>query len=157
VVREPARVAVGRVGKPHGLGGAFFVEAASEDSSRFAVGASLYVDGRKARVVECKRSRGRPVIRLDTDAPRGAALEVDRASLPEPEADHYYVAELIGLEVVDEDGRRLGTVVDVPGGVANDVLELDSGLALPFVAACVREVDMPARRIVVVSGFAEHG
>ena len=58
-------VDVGRVGKPHGLAGAFFVEQASGDPERFAVGAQLRVEGSPAVVVESKRSGGRPVIRLD--------------------------------------------------------------------------------------------
>jgi ribosomal 30S subunit maturation factor RimM len=41
--------------------------------------------------------------------------------------------------------------------VANDVLELDSGLALPLVAACVRRVDLAGRRILVAPGFTEPG
>jgi ribosomal 30S subunit maturation factor RimM len=42
----------------------------------------------------------------------------------------------------------------VQPGVANDVLELDSGLALPLVEACVRDVDLEAGRILVAQGFA---
>jgi len=38
---------------------------------------------------------------------------------------------------------------------ANDALELDSGLLLPLVDACVREVDLAARRILVNRGFAD--
>src|SRR5919197_1411221 len=57
-------VVVGRVGRPHGLDGSFAVEDASEAPERFAVGATLYVDGEPARVEESKRSGGRPVIRL---------------------------------------------------------------------------------------------
>lgn len=142
-------VRVGRVGKPHGLAGAFFVEEASEDPERFAVGATLLAGGEEARVVESKRSGGRPVIRLDREAERGAALEVPRAELPPPADDSYYVADLVGLEVVEQGGPSLGRVSEVAPGVANDVLELDSGLALPFVAACVLEVDLEARTIVV--------
>jgi ribosomal 30S subunit maturation factor RimM len=44
-------------------------------------------------------------------------------------------------------------VTDVAPGVANDVLELDSGLSLPMVGACVREVDLERRRILVARGF----
>jgi 16S rRNA processing protein RimM len=148
-------VTVGRVGKPHGLDGSFVVEEASEDPERFAVGATLLVGGEPARVVESKRARGRPVVRLDRRAERGTPLEIPRADLPPPEPDSYYVFQLIGLEVVEEGGRELGRVSDVAPGIANDVLELDSGLALPLVEDCVREVDLESSRIVVARGFTE--
>jgi 16S rRNA processing protein RimM len=149
------RVAVGRVGRPHGLDGAFFVDDSSTAPERFEVGARLFVGGEPARVLESKRSGGRFVIRLDRPVERGAALEVPRAALPPPEEDSYYVADLAGLEVVEEGGGSLGRVADVAPGVANDVLELDSGLSLPFVAACVREIDLDRRRILVAPGFSE--
>jgi len=147
------RVSVGRVGRPHGIAGAFFVEDASDDPKRFRVGASLHVAGEAAKIVESKRSGGRPVVRLDREAPRGAELEVDRAALPPPKPGEYYVFQLVGLDVESADGTRLGEVTTVEPGVANDVLELDSGLLLPLVEACVREVDLEARRIVVEPGF----
>ena len=78
------RVEVGRVGKPHGLTGAFFVERASDDPERFAVGVQLLAGGEPCRVIESKRSGGRPVIRLDRDVERGTALEIPRSELPSP-------------------------------------------------------------------------
>jgi 16S rRNA processing protein RimM len=149
------RILVGRVGRPHGLDGAFVVEGASDDVDRFAVGAHLYLDGGIVEVIESKRARGRPVIRVDRDAPRGAVLEIDRVALPPTEEDEYYVFELVGLQVERADGKALGRVTTVEPGVANDVLELDSGLLLPFVGACVRQVDLDGRRIVVEPGFDE--
>ena len=151
---KPPYVVVGRVGKPHGLDGSFFVEQASDDPERFAVGAVLHVDGEPARVESSKRSGGRPVIRLDTPARRGAELAVPREALPPTEEGEYYAFQLVGLEVEEEGGRTLGLVVQVAPGVANDVLELDSGLALPLVDDCVREVDLDGGRIVVAAGFA---
>ena len=53
-------IKVGRVGRPHGLDGSFFVEHASEDEARFANGATLHVNGEPARVVMSKRSRRPP-------------------------------------------------------------------------------------------------
>jgi ribosomal 30S subunit maturation factor RimM len=44
-------------------------------------------------------------------------------------------------------------VKEVLPGVANDVLELDSGATLPLVDACVLEVDLEGGRIVVAAGF----
>jgi 16S rRNA processing protein RimM len=148
-------VPVGRVGKPHGLDGSFFVEGASEATERFAKGATLYVDGEPARIEGSKQARGRPVIRLDRPVGRGATLAVPRAELPPPEPDAYYIFQLVGLAVEEDGGRVLGRVRDVHEYPANDVLELDSGLTLPLVEACVREVDLESGRIVVSSGFAD--
>jgi 16S rRNA processing protein RimM len=150
---EGMRVRVGKVGKPHGLEGAFFVEEASEDPERFAKGATLLVDGRPAQVVESKRAGGRPVIRIDREIARGAAIEVEREQLPEPAEGEYYAFQLVGLEVEEEGGEKLGRVTEISSSPANDVLELDTGLALPLVDACVREVDLDGGRIVVRTGF----
>jgi len=151
------RVAVGKVGKPHGLEGAFFVEDASEDSERLAVGAELLVGARQVRILESKQARGRPVIRLDGRVERGAALEVPRDSLAPVQDDEYYVFQLVGLDVEEEGGRRLGRVTDVAPGVANDVLELDSGLSLPMVEECIRDVDLERGRILIAPGYADPG
>ena len=146
---------VGKVGRPHGLAGAFVVERPSEDASRFAKGAVLHVDGEPARVTESKRGGGgRVVIRLDRKVERGAVLQVRKTDLPPTEDDGYYVFQLIGLEVLEEGGRTLGRVKDVATYPANDVLEVEGGLSLPMVGECVREVDLEGGRIVVAKGFA---
>ena len=148
------RVKVGRGGKPHGLAGAFFVEQASDDPDRFTVGTALLVAGEPTEVVESKRAGGRPVIRLNREVDRGAAIEVERSALPQPDEGEYYAFQLVGLEVQEEGGAILGRVVEISTNPANDVLELDTGLALPLVDACVQEVDLAAGRILVQSGFA---
>jgi 16S rRNA processing protein RimM len=146
-------VAVGRVGKSHGLDGSFVVEDASETPARFEVGAELIVAGEPAKIVSRRQARGRPVIRLDRRVPRGALLEVWRSELEPTGDDEYYVFELIGLKVEEEGGAELGTVTDVLPGVANDVLQLDSGLSLPMVEDCVRAVDLAEGRILIAPGF----
>jgi 16S rRNA processing protein RimM len=148
-------IRVGHVGKPHGLDGSFFVENGSEDEARFAVGATVHVDGEPAKVVASKRSRGRPVVRLDREVPRGAELAVPRSALPPPGEDEYYEFQLVGLAVEEEGGRPLGRVTALLPGPANDVLELDSGLLLPLVGACVLKVDLDAGRILISRGFDE--
>ena len=151
---EPALVRVGRVGRPHGLDGAFVVEQASEDPSRYAIGAELLVDGEPAVVVVSRQVGGRrPAIKLDRAVERGAELAVRRDALPELPAETYYVSDLVGLDVVDERGEHVGVVRDVLPGPANDVLELDTGLLLPLVEDCVREVDVSGRRLHLNPGF----
>jgi 16S rRNA processing protein RimM len=146
-------VKVGRVGRPHGVDGAFVVERASQDPERFAVGARLLVDGVPAHVVLSRQvGRGRHAIKLDRSAQRGAELAVPRDELPPPAPDAYYVSDLVGLEV-EEDGKKLGVVVDVVAGEANDNLELDSGLLVPFIEDAVVKVDLDGGRILLNVGF----
>ena len=153
----PEAIEVGRVGRSHGRDGSFVVEDASEDPRRFEVGAMLLVEGEPARVVSSKQAGGRPVIAVDREVARGTVLHVRAADLPPPEADAFYVFDLVGLEVTEEGGRSLGHVRAVEPGVVNDVLELDSGLALPLHEACVLDIDLEARRVLVARGFTEAG
>lgn len=151
---EPDLVLVGRVGRPHGVDGAFVVDSGSTDEERLAVGAELLVEGMPATIVLSRRvGGGRRAIKLDRSVSRGAELHVPRAELPELPEDSYYVADLVGLQVQDENGLAVGIVRDVLPGPANDVLELDTGLLLPLVEDCVREVDLAGRRIHLNPGF----
>jgi 16S rRNA processing protein RimM len=149
-------VQIGRVGRPHGIDGAFVVEAGSDDPRRFEVGAVLEVSGEQAKIVLSRRvGRGRHAIKLDRAVERGSELAVPRAALPPLEPDTYYVTDLLGLSVFEDGGRGLGVVLDVHPGPANDALELDSGHLLPLVEDCVLSVDVDERRIVVARGFAD--
>jgi 16S rRNA processing protein RimM len=149
-------VTVGRVGRPHGVDGSFFVEGASDAPERFARGAVLLVDGEPAEIVVSKRGAGgRPVIKLERPVSRGATLAVRRDELPEPGEDTYYVFQLVGLRVEEEGGRALGTVTEVENRPANDTLALDSGLMLPLVESCVLDIDLEAGRILVARGYAD--
>src|SRR5262245_12438658 len=147
-------VRVGRVGRPHGVDGAFVVESASEEEGRFDVGAEVLVGGVPARVEVSRRVGGRRhAIKLDRPVERGSELSVRRDALPQLPDHTFYVADLVGIDVFDENDARVGAVREVLPGPANDVLELDTGLLLPLVEDCVREIDLPGRRIVLNPGF----
>jgi 16S rRNA processing protein RimM len=149
-------VPIGFVGKPHGLDGAFFVEKGSEDERRFGVGASLRVEGVPATIVLSRRAGGgRRAIKLDRSVERGQRLTVLRSELPPPDPDHVYVADLIGLPVLDEDGRRVGTVADVLSGVANDNLVLTDGTLVPLIEDAVLELDPVEGRVMLTRPYGD--
>ncbi len=104
------RVAIGKVGRPHGIDGAFFVEQPSDDTRWWKTGARFLAGGAPVEVVAHRTSSGRPVIKVEPPVERGALLEVERADLPATDEDEYYAFELVGLQVVEETGRALGTV-----------------------------------------------
>lgn len=148
------QVPVGRVGRPHGLDGAFVVEGASTDERRYSVGTTLHVDGEPATVVAARSvGGGRRAIKLDRPVERGARLTVPRDALPPPGEGEYYAFQLVGLTVEEQGGRRLGCVRDVLPGVANDNLELDDGTLVPMIEDAVAEVDLAGRRILLNPGF----
>ncbi len=149
------RVTIGRVGRSHGLDGSFVVERPSDDPRWWKPGTRFLVGGAEAEVVAAKRPGGRTVIRLAAPAERGAPIEIERSALPPTADGEFYVFQLVGLHVEEEGGRALGTVSDVRPGVANDVLELDSGLALPLHEDCVSDVDLEGGRILVAPGFSD--
>ena len=87
---------------------------------------------------------------------RGAEIGVPRSALPPPERGEIYWADLVGLAVVNRDGVALGHVVAVQDYGAHPVLRVAPGEGetraerlIPFVAAHVDQVDLPARRIEV--------
>lgn len=90
--------------------------------------------------------------RTEAEALRGQRIFApagDVAPLPEGE---YWESDLIGLEVVDGSGARLGVVTQVLGRAVQDLWEVASpaGLVLvPAVPAIVREVDLAGRRVVL--------
>jgi 16S rRNA processing protein RimM len=144
---------VGRVGRPHGLDGAFVVERASDDEHRFAVGARLLVDDQPAEVILRRRvGGGRLAVKLDRPVERGQTLAVPRAELPPPQPGAYYIFQLVGLPVVEE-GRVVGRVRDVLPGAANDNLELEDGTLVPLVEDAIAKVDLEQGRILLNPGF----
>lgn len=149
------RIMIGKVGRRHGIDGAFFVEQPSDDRRWWKTGARFLAAGTPVEVVAHRTSSGRPVIKVEPPVERGAVLEVERDQLPPTGEDEYYAFELVGLEVAEENGRVLGKVTAVAPGVANDVLELDSGVLLPMVDECVLRVDVDGGRIEVAQGFAD--
>jgi len=86
---------------------------------------------------------------------KGARVAVERATLADPGEGHYYLADLLGLEVRNEQGEVLGSVQRWLSNGAQDVMELASPGArggtrlIPWVSAIVREVDVARGRIVV--------
>jgi 16S rRNA processing protein RimM len=91
--------------------------------------------------------------RSAAEALKGLRLYVPRAALPEPEAEEFYHADLIGLAAERTDGTPLGRVAAVLDHGAGTYLEIvgEGGrpLIVPFTRAAVPVVDPAAGRLVV--------
>ena len=85
---------------------------------------------------------------------KGRTVAVRREALPEPEEGKYYLADLVGLEVVNEQGVPLGVVMRTYSNGAQDVIEVagDKTRLIPWVAAVVKEVDLLKKQVRVEWG-----
>jgi 16S rRNA processing protein RimM len=89
--------------------------------------------------------------REDARALRGQTVSVRRESLPEPEEGTYYLADLVGLEVVNGQGKKFGTVKRFYSNGPQDVMEVsgERDRLIPWVAEIVLSVDLAGRLIEV--------
>jgi 16S rRNA processing protein RimM len=85
---------------------------------------------------------------------KGQVVAVRREALPEPGEGRYYLADLVGLEVLNERGETLGVVRQTFSNGAQDVIEVagDRTRLIPWVAAIVKEVDLSKGQIHVEWG-----
>ena len=89
----------------------------------------------------------------DIEKYRQKSLYVTRKNAVRLQRDEYFIADLIGLKVQDEDGKELGTVKDVIETGANDVYVVSKDgakdLLIPAIHACIQNVDVAAGQMEV--------
>ena len=150
---------MGRVAGTYGVRGWIRVDAAQaalKDCRTWWIGATAYP------VAQVKEHSGTLLAQLGglenreaAQKLKGSKVFVQREALPEPQAGHYYLADLVGLEVVNESGEALGVVKRWVFNGAQDVMEVTGNgkvRLVPWIPAVVRKVDLPQRRIEVEWG-----
>ena len=90
----------------------------------------------------------------DIEKYKGCDLYVKRENATPLSEGEYYIADLIDMDVVNEEGEELGVLYDVMQTGANDVFVVklkDTGkeLLLPNIPSCVLNVDIESRKITV--------
>jgi 16S rRNA processing protein RimM len=139
---------VGKVGKPHGLGGEVAVDLVTNRTERLDVGSTLVARSPGADhsitlvVVASKPHLGRYLVVFSGVSDRTGAEAIRNAILyaePDDSGDDLFVHELIGAVVVDITGVNRGAVTSVESNPASDLLVLEDGSLVPmrFVTALV--------------------
>ncbi len=152
-------VAVGFVRAPHGIDGELTVDPMTDFADRFMPGSVLLAGDAKYTVSRVRTHQKTLLLALDgidtrnqADELRGKLLEVPEAALPHLEEDEYFRFDIVGINVVDENGTALGKVEEVLETGANDVYivrDADSEVLIPAIDSVVKEIDTRARRMVV--------
>jgi 16S rRNA processing protein RimM len=150
---------MGRVAGSYGIRGWIKVGAPEQ---ALAACRKWWIGGVEYPVAEAKAHSGTLLAKLAGLESREAALKlkgskvfVRREALPEPQAGHYYLADLVGLEVVNQEGAALGSVKRWVFNGAQDVMEVAGNgklRLLPWIPQVVKKVDLLKKRIDVEWG-----
>jgi 16S rRNA processing protein RimM len=160
---KPELVLIAQIGAAHGIQGEFKLLSFMEESVSVLEHSPLLSEkGEPAlNITAAREHKGQLLVRAK-EAPDRTAVEklvglklyIERADLPALEdEDDYYIADLIGLGVVDQAGEPFGRVAGVENFGAGDLLDLQPlegpRVFIPFTRDAVPEVDMAAKRVVI--------
>lgn len=158
-------VYIGRVANTHGVRGGIKVFPTTDDPKRFEKLKKVIIEDARGHeatyhIKNVKYASKFVVLELKeiTDMDEAMKLKqgivkIDRKHALPLEEDEYYVQDLMGMEVFEEDGKKLGTLREVIFTGANDVyaVDLEGGgeVLLPAIKDCVLEIDVKKRKMTV--------
>lgn len=155
---------VGVISSTHGIRGEVKVFPTTDDPDRFRKLKQVILDtGREQKSLEIegvKFFKQFVILKFkdidninDIEKYKGKSLYVTREHAVKLKKDEYFIADLIGMTVKEEDGAILGTVSDVLQTGANDVYVValaDGGeVLIPAIKDCILSVDMEKREMQV--------
>ncbi len=166
------RLQVGVIASTHGVRGEVKVFPTTDDVRRFKKLKEVILDtGKENRILEIEQVKFfkqfailkfKGIDTLDeVEKYRKKSLYVTRENAVRLNKDEYFIADLIGLKVLDEAGEALGELEDVIETGANDVyqIKMNDGrqLLLPAIRQCVLEVDVEAgfMKIYILEGLLD--
>jgi len=157
-------ITIGKAVKPFGLKGEMKIQILTDFPERFQKLKSVYLVSPAGKELECavlsvRYAVGIPYLLFKGyDTPElakqlnGWFLKVsERDAMPLAEGQYYWF-ELIGMEVVSEDGVKLGAIVDIFETGSNDIYVLKQGkkeIYIPATREIVKQVDRKTRRMVI--------
>lgn len=163
---------VGIITSTHGVRGEVKVYPTTDDVRRFKRLKEVILDiGNEKLTLEvegCKFFKQMVILKFkgidtlnDVEKYRQKSLYVTRANAVRLGKDEYFIADLIGITVYNEDNTKLGTLEDVMSTGANDVyvIKLTDGreLLLPAIKQCILNVDIAAgsMQVHILDGLLE--
>lgn len=152
------KISVGKIVKPQGIKGELKVYPMVDTPEIFTFLKKVYIDGVEFKVLSSRVSDAVYVAlrgiadRNTAEEYRDKTLYVDREDLPLPEG-RWFIADVLGCEVLSDDGNLLGTVTDITTRGSTDMytVKLKSGklMVFPFLNDLVLSIDVNKKEIVV--------
>lgn len=127
------KLKIGQVTGVHGVRGEMKVRPFTDDPAQFLTHKQIIMDDKVWAVKSARLHKGTVLLALSgiedrtaAEQHRSAEIFITREAAGEPEADEFYITDLIGMAVVSPDGAPIGTVTDIVqtcGSVDNFVIK----------------------------------
>ena len=154
------KIKIGKIVNTVGLKGEVKVYNYSDSIEIYETIESIYVEDRLTVIENVRAQKNMVILKLEgaddrnaAEALRGKELYITEDDLPELPEGQYYVRDLIGMSVTEEDGNMLGHVTDVLQNTAQDIFEVESEngkkLLIPKVDQFVLDIDAEKREITI--------
>jgi len=154
------RIIIGQVVNVVGLKGELKVYHYSDYKERFEELTTIFIEDTSYEINSVRYVKETVILKLQgiddrsqAEKYKGKNIYIDKKDLRVLPEDTYYIFDLIGLSVVEEDGRLLGTVSNVIQNSAQDLFEVESEnhskFLIPSVDEFILNIDMEKRTIKV--------
>jgi 16S rRNA processing protein RimM len=149
---------VGKIVNTHGLKGEVKVIPLTDDPKRYNELEFVLIDGVKRNIENCKFQKDRVIVKVEginsieeAEKYKNKYMEIPREYAVPLEEDTYYIADIIGCNVYDTEGKNLGEVYDVIQTKNNDVywIRKPKELLIPVLLDIVIDIDVENKKIVI--------
>jgi len=151
-------LAVGQIINTHGIKGEVKVYPLTDDAKRFRKLETVYIDGIQRKISWCKIQPDTVILKIEgIETPEEAYkykdkyIEIKRENAVKLENDRYFVADIIGSRVIDENNKELGNVFDVIVTGSNDVywVKGKEEVLVPALKSVIIKMDMESKLIII--------
>ncbi|MBC7959657.1 MAG: 16S rRNA processing protein RimM [Vallitaleaceae bacterium] len=156
---------IGRVANTHGVQGGIKVVPTTDDPSRFDLLEKVYLEDTKGvttcyTIASVKYQQKFVLLTFKEikDMDSAMALKLSIVKIPRDQAlpleeGEFYISDLMGIEVYDEAGQKLGPIKDIIFTGSNEVYVVDdgskNGLLLPAIKQCIKSIDINQHKMIV--------
>lgn len=151
-----SRLRVGVISSVHGIKGECKIFPTTDDMNRFKKLKKVYAGEKELKINSVRFFKNLVIAKFEgIDTPedmqklRGKDLMIDREDAVPLEEGEYYIADLIGCKVIDEDGNVLGECEDIIPTGANQVMQVkgEKTFLVPYIKQCILDVKPEAKEI----------
>lgn len=161
---EKQLMEIGQIVNTYGIKGFLKVVPYTDDITRFEKLNNIYIQTKKSletvTIEEVKYSKNLVLLKIkeiddinSAEIYKNCYIKIDRKDAVELPEDSYFIIDLIGVEVITDEGENIGNIIDVFSTGANDVYvvknELGKQVLLPAIGDVIKNVDIKNKKMIV--------